>query len=77
LLACFVLDAGHGKAIRVGVYVYGAATAWVDEVYVGPDTTRQFTTPAVVGTGVDMERPAQTNGWEASDIGVGGLVSSE
>ena len=60
---------GHGKAIRLGVYAYGAVTAWVDEVYVGPDTTRQFETPVVSGTGVEMERPAQTNGWSADDIG--------
>ena len=60
---------GHGKAIRLGVYVYGAVTAWVDEIYVGPDTTRQFETPEGADTGGDMSRPAQTNGWTADDIG--------
>ena len=60
---------GHNQALRLGIYTTSAVTAWVDEVYVGPDTTRQFETPKVTGTGVDMARPRQTNGWTADDIG--------
>jgi hypothetical protein len=59
----------HPHALKLGVYAHASCTVWVDELYVGPDTTRQFETPVVTGTGADMARPRQTNGWTADDIG--------
>ena len=59
----------HPSALKLGVYAHRSCTVWVDELYVGPDTSRQFETPVITGTGADMARPRQTNGWTADDIG--------